>query len=434
MSISRIASHALLTLTVLFHGAVAAEIGVELEVGVGQTDNITRASDSAIDPAIDDTIYTAIARLDIEHESARADVDLRGQVTWLAYQDAPYDNETLPALDLMAIFGITEESLSWFAQGSIGQQSIDPFQPVTPENRQDVTYLTTGPTVYIPLGSRSAVRGDAWYSIVEYDSQPLDNSRTGAQVGFVRQMNPRRSISLNVRAEKTEFDEDILYPEIDRMDAFLGFETEGARNEVTVELGFTTVERLDDEAEEPLATVEWRRQISPATTLALTGGTRVSDSADSFRDIQGAGLELGDVQNQQNVTAPFREDFAGASVIYSGTRTSLNFGGRWSQEDYADTIFAGLDRDVQQFSVNVTRQLGGSWLLSGFGSINRREYDEVGRQDDDLNFGASLTWQRPRTLAIELRFERFELDSTQQDTEFTENRVYLGFRYVPEIG
>jgi hypothetical protein len=270
--------------------------------------------------------------------------------------------------------------------------------------------------------------------MVEYDSQPLDNTRTGVQLGLVRQINPRRSLSINLRAEKTEFDEEVLFPEIDRTDAFLGFDTEGARNGITIELGFTRVERLDDAAEEPLATVEWRRQVSPASALTFSGGTQTSDSADNFRDMQGRDLELGDVQNQQNVSAPFREDFAGVLADYSGTRTSLNIGWRWSQEDYADSVLAGLDRDVQQISLSANRRLGGSWLLSGFGSLNRREYDDIGRQDDDLTFGVSLTWQRPRTLEIELRLQRFELDSTEEDTEFEENRVYLGFRYIPEIG
>jgi hypothetical protein len=424
----------LFSLVIVGQGAIAAEIGVELEVGIGETDNITRANDTVLDPALDDTIYRASVALDVDHQSARSDVELRGLVAWMNYRDGPYESETLPALDATAIFRITDEALSWFATGNVGQQSVDPFQPVTPENRQDVTYLTTGPTLSIPLSSRTALRVDAWYSDISYDSQPLDNHRTGAQLGIVRQINPRRSLSLNVRAENTAFDDEAVFPEIDRTDAFIAFDTEGSRNVITAELGFSRFKRLDVETDEPLATIEWERQLSPATSLILNAGTQVSDASDSFRDVQGDSLDLGDVQNQQSVSAPFREEFAGASINYGTTRTTLDLGGRWGKEEYGDSVFAGSDRDVQQLSLNVSRQLGRGWMLAGFGRSERREYDQLDRRDEDTSVGASLTWQQLRTIGVELRFERFELDSTEAGVEFTENRIYLGLRYIPDFG
>jgi hypothetical protein len=203
---------------------------------------------------------------------------------------------------------------------------------------------------------------------------------------------------------------------------------------VLFRLGYSWIERLDSKTEEPLATVEWERQLSPSTSFRLIAGYQVSDSSENFRDMQGGSLELGDVQNQQNVSAPFREKYHGLSLSYAATRTSVNFGLRRSQEDYPDTLLAGFDRDVDQLSLNFSRRLGGRWVLAGFGSLNRREYDQLSRSDDDSTFGASLTWQQLRTIEIELRFERMELDSTEESTEFTENRVYLGFRYVPDWG
>ena len=424
---------ALLSLVIVGQGAIAAEIGVELEVGIGETDNITRATDTVLDPALDDTIYRASFALDVDHESARSDLELRGLLSWLDYRDDLYESETLPALDATAIFRITDETLRWFASGNIGQQSVDPFQPVTPDNRQDVTYLTTGPTLSIPLSSRTAFRVDGRYSDISYDSQPLDNNRTSVQLGIVRQINPRRSLAFNVSAQNTAFDDDAI-PEIDRTDAFLEFDTEGARNAITVELGFSRVERLDLETDEPLATIVWERQLSSTTSLALNAGTQVSDAADSFRDVQGGGLDLGDVQNQQSSSTPFREQFTEASINYDAMRTTLLFGGRWAKEEYVESELAGSDRDVQRLFVNVSRQLGRGWMLAGFGDFDSRKYDQLDRRDEDTRVGASLTWQRLRTIEVELRFERFELDSTEAAVDFTENRIYLGLRYIPDFG
>ena len=413
--------------------AGAVEIDVELEVGVGHTDNITRAEDTVAEPAIDDTVYEAGLAVTLEHASARADVDLRGSLFFHDYQDGPYDSETLPALDLSSLFRITDQSLSWFLNGNVGQQSIDPFQPVTPDNRENISYLTTGPSFFFPMGPRFSLRADLSYSVVDYEEQPLDNTRKGGQVSFVRQINPTRSLSLNVRGERTDFDFDALFASIDRYDAFLQFSTEGSRNEVTVDLGWSVSERSSVQSEEPLVNVDWRRQISPATSLDVSLGSRVSDAAESFRGNQQDSIDIGDVQNQQGVTDPFREDYAGLSVMYGATRTNLTLGGRWADEDYLSSLTAG-DRQILQLFANFSRQLGPHWEFGLFAGHNAYDYEALAREDEDFNAGASLTWRQLRTLEIELRFDRIDRQSTVATDEFTENRAYLGFRYIPEIG
>ena len=157
-----ITRHSVMLLALLCAGtsAGAAEIGVELEIGVGQTDNITRAAGTAAEPTLDDTVYEAGIALTLEHESAKADVDLRGSLLFHDFQDGPYDSETLPALDMSALFRLTDQSLSWFLDGNVGQQSVDPFQPVTPENRENLAFFTTGPSLFVPIGSRFSLRAD----------------------------------------------------------------------------------------------------------------------------------------------------------------------------------------------------------------------------------------------------------------------------------
>ena len=414
-------------------GAGAVEIGVELEAGIGQTDNITRAADTPSEPAIDDTVYQVGLDVTLGHRSARSNVDLRGSLIYHDYQDGPYSSETLPALDMSALFRITDQSLSWVLDGNLGQQSVDPFQPVTPDNREDFAYFTTGPSLFIPMGARFSLRTDLTYSEVDYEEQPLDNSRKGARISFARQINPTRALSLNLRGERTEFDDEDLLASIDRYDAFLQFSTEGSRNEITVDLGWSVSERSSVESEEPLVNVEWRRQISPATRVDIALGSRVSDSAESFRGNQQDSIDIGDVQNQQGISDPFREDYAGLSVNYGATRTNLMVGARWVDEDYLDAL-TPRNRQVMRAYVNFTRQLGRAWELAFFANHNSQDYESLAREDEDLRAGVGLTWQQLRTIEIELRFDRVERDSTEPADEFTENRAYLGFRYIPDIG
>jgi hypothetical protein len=418
--------------TAVGQSAIAADLELELEAGIGQTDNITRVPDTILTPAIDDVVYSAGLSLSYQQESARSEVDVRASLYYLDYKDGPFDSETLPALDASALFRLTKQSLSWFFQGNIGQQSTDPFQPVTPDNRENVSYITTGPSLFVPIGTRFSIRSDAYYSDVQYEIQPFDNARTGIQVAFARQISTNRSLSLNVRGERTEFDLDLLFDPIERYDVFLQFATEGSRNELTIDLGFSTLERSGVESENPLVNLVWRRQVSQATNMTLTGGTRFSDSAENFRGNQQGSIDIGDSQNQQSVSDPFRENYASFSVAYNGARTNMTGEIGWSDEDYDER--SQLNRQLQRGLISITRQLGSSWDFGVFGRFDNYEYDVLLRKDDDINFGSTITWRRLRTVNIDLRIERFDRDSTDLANIFTENRVYLGFRYIPSIG
>ncbi len=184
-----------------------------------------------------------------------------------------------------------------------------------------------------------------------------------------------------------------LYAPIDRLDAFLQFETEGSRNDITIDLGFTRIERMDEEAEEPLATIEWRRELSAMSSLLVSGGTRVSDAAENFRDIQQGGGDIGDTQNQQHLSVPFREDFAGLALTIGATRTDFTLGWRWASEDYPQAQ-SQQDREVQYFHADLSRQLGRSWQIGLNARYDSRDYEALSRKDELIDFGAYLTWSQ----------------------------------------
>ena len=412
------------------HSTNAADLGLEFEVGIGHSDNITRAVGDVSDPAIDDTIYSAALAMTLEHQSARSDVDARGSVYWHDYADGPYDSETLPALDATALLRVSDQALSWFVQANVGQQSVDPFEPVTPENRENISYVTTGPILTIGLGSRFSLRMDAWYSDIDYEVQPFDNQRVGAQVGLLRQMSPTRTLSLNYRTEETDFQWEQLLPQIDREDVFLEFATEGSRSELAVELGVSRSERLGEKSDEPLAIVEWRRQVSPSTSMTISGGTRISDAADSFRNAQQDSLEIGDVQVQNDIPDPFKERFGRLSLEFTAARTLLVFGGQISENEYSELLSQQNLDSIGIFAV-FNRQLGRSWRAGLSSMWNQRKYSALERTDDEFDAGFNVIWQGLRSIDVEVRFDRYERGSTDPTPQFTENRIYLGFRYLP---
>ncbi len=409
--------------------ATAAEFDVVLEAGVGQSDNITRTEGSPANPAIEETTYFGGIELEYSHDSTRVEADVRGAVTWIEYADDAFDSDVLPALDATALFQLTEQTFSWFFRGNIGQQSVDPFEPVTPDNRQNVTYLTTGPRMLIGLGPRFRFGMYGYFSDMDYETFLEDNQRISGQVGLVRQIAQSRSLALNWRAEKTEFDLDYLFALIERNDAFLEYRDDGSRNSMIINIGWTSIEREDLENDEPLATLEWRRQMSPTTNFTFWGGTRVSDSAQSFRDNQEFGLDYTITQEDYFVSDPFKESFARISYVYDQLRTGVTVLAGWSDEE--QQIETHLDRTALIFGLNADHRLGQSWRLTLRAMFSQREFDNMDRDDDDSTYSFTIDWLPSRKLQIGLTLERLERTSSAVGSSYEENRAELRFRYIP---
>jgi hypothetical protein len=410
----------------------AAELELQLQAGIGYSDNIIRAPDTLADPAVEEVILDAGLVVEFVQQSARADVDLRGSLFFVDYSDETFESETVPALDASAIFRVTKEALRWFVQGNVGQQTINPFLPTTPENRGNVVYLTTGPSLRVPIGSRFSVGMDAWYSDVDYEEQPLDNSRQGARVSLIRALNPNRTVSLNFSGEQTEFDDESAYAPSERYQGYFSLESEGSRNEVVLDLGWSRSNRAGQTLEEPLVNLEWERQMSSTTSLSANVGTRISDAADSFRGRQQGRADLDAVHNQQTVADPYREDYLGLSFVSNRPRTRVLVSAGISEEEFESQ--SQLNRRALRGSLDINRQLGNDWTIGMFGGFSTFEYDVQNRDDDEARLGVSITWEGLRTMELELSIERIDQDSTDQAAVYTENRAYLGFRYIPEFG
>jgi len=409
--------------------AISADFGLSVEGGIGRSDNINREPELPNDPTVDEIIYDAGMTLSFQQASARAESDIRAYLFFLKYGDDLYEQETLPGLDATILFRLTDQVFRWFVRGSVGQQAIDPFEAITPGNRQNFSYLTTGPSVVVSVSRRFSAKIDAYYSDIRYGDQPLDNQRLGSQISLIRQISDYRSLSLNVRGERTDYEDDFLNPPIERIDAFVRFESEGTRNEFIVDVGWTKVERDERDAEEPLFILEWQRQVTPSSEFTLAGGTRVSDAAESFRGIQSEGSDISQVQNITSISDPFRENFSRFAMDYTRLKTGATFSFNFSDEDYERRD--DFDRRVKGGRIELFRQMGRSWELGLSGSLIEREYTNIERTDKDTIYGANLIWRATRTLEFDLGIRQIERRSSEELSNFTENRVHLAMRYIP---
>ncbi len=75
---------------------------------------------------------------------------------------------------------------------------IDPFAPVTPTNRENINYLSTGPDLNLRLGTLGFMDVTARYARTEYQISPFNSNRISAGLGVGRALSAGSNISLQV--------------------------------------------------------------------------------------------------------------------------------------------------------------------------------------------------------------------------------------------
>jgi hypothetical protein len=139
-------------------GAVAADLGYEVNVGVAHSDNIARTETNTIN----EEIATGGIMFSLSQVSPRLSADLVGNFAYHDYLDNTYESELFGNFVGSARFQIIPERFSWMLTDNFGEVLSDPFQPATPDNRENINYLMTGPDLTLAFGSQTWARGSIY--------------------------------------------------------------------------------------------------------------------------------------------------------------------------------------------------------------------------------------------------------------------------------
>ena len=111
---------------------------------------------------------------DTSHEGTRLDYRLASNLALLKYLGGTYGTEPTGYLDGTAYLKLVPGFFTWIARETYTQVQIDPFAPVTPNNVENVNYITTGPRFTMRPTLRTSVTLDALYSYLASSSQSPD--------------------------------------------------------------------------------------------------------------------------------------------------------------------------------------------------------------------------------------------------------------------
>jgi hypothetical protein len=453
-------------------GARTQSLTYGVDAGVGESDNVTLVSNDKVSQTI------AIADVDfaLKEQTRLLQANATGDFSDLNYLQGAYGNQFLGRFDGLGRVALVPGRLFWVVSDDFGQAAIDPYTPTTPTNLEQVNYFSTGPDLSMTIGGVNFINASARYSRTQYQTSPFNSNRLSASLDFGHDVSAGAAISVNGQFERVMFSNTELNSDFDRSSGFGRYELHGARTDLVVDVGVTsirqgappeseatTTESLGDgivpnAGLSPQATgsttgglvkVQLTRKLSAAASLTLTAGRELTDAAASFSTLQSGsagGATLGAVGNGSTPAAQtsssYTDNSASVRWQYLRNRTAFTLDARWEKDNYPGEPLLDVSRPSAGFSVKrrLTRalrvELIGRWYKSDYSNVvlTPAESQFASANYNDWQVGGSLIWRYGRWLEVRLRGYHDSHDVVTGAGGYGEDRVFLTVGYRPSSG
>jgi hypothetical protein len=453
-NLKRFSRSSLLLIFACAPAALAATLNYGVDVGVGETDNVNLVSSDKTSQ----TMAIADADFSLLEQRRLFDVNATGAFSYLDFLQGAYSPELIGRFDGTARYALIPEKLIWVLQDDFGQAQIDPFAPVTPANRENINYLSTGPDLHLRLGALAFMDMTARYARTEYETSPFNSNRFSAGIGMGRALSAGSNISIQVSTERVLFDNTLLNTNFNRSSVYGHYELEGARSEFKADVGATQVDALGQSQTGPLVKLQLSRKISEAARLTFSAGRDITDASSSFSSLQSGALgSIGTVgaigTGAAGATGPtspigaagsagtigtvpaavtssnYTVTFGSAAWEYVRSRTTFKLNGQWEKDAYDAEPSLDLNRGT--VSISVERKLTAALDAQIIGSIYRTDYANTNFTETDGLIGGVLTLRAGRNLEVKLRGDHSSRVAEGTGTGYAENRVFLTLGYRP---
>ena len=422
---SRTTATAIICLTCGNHLAHGAEVDVEFRLGGTYSDNVERVNSNDTS----DTIASAGLWLDVSEITKRFDGSLTANIDHNVYIEDTFDDETFASFAGVAEVQLMPRVFSWVVADSFGKLRTDPFQADIPTNREDVNRFSTGPILNLRLGNVTVIQLNGLYKNTHFEISDFDTDVLSGSISLIRMLSEARSISLNVTADRIEYDNSDLYSNFDLQSASLAIQSRVSRGELSAAIGVNQIHDNGITSDGLLANITWIRKISSASSLSLGYDQRFSESGDLFERYQEINKSNDSSMPVLGSADPL--EISKGSVGYQFDKKGNNLTVSFSHSRYDYEVDNFLDRDLSEIRFAVQRQLGAAWHARVGGRALRTEYDQSEREDDDLEISVSIRRKFTRALGVDFMARHIERDSNAVGSDYEENRYTVQLVYSP---
>lgn len=419
-------------------------ISYDVELGAQYSDNRGRAPSGGED----DLILTPRLNVDMFREGARFQASANGQLEFLGSLGGTYDDELRARLAAQLDWAIWPERLYWTVQDYAGIEPIDSFESGAPDNLQQTNVFITGPHLRISPKGVWGGEFDARYvrSYAE-ETKSFNSERVSAAASLVHRFDPARSIALGVEGTDVDYDEMLGIvggdpreplpddlppgdPDHDRRDAWLRYRSAFPRLAVDLTGGHSRIEFADGGELSGLlarAFLTWT-----PNEVHRVGLRVVREYSDAVRDLVSQIDALDptlDMEGRPEIgPAIYLQRAAELNYQYSWPRARLEITPYSRDYDYQrDADF--LDQHSTGVRADVSYLVDSRTTVRGAIGLERRDFDRVDRQDDNLYAGVMFERRFSRQWGMRAGLTRYQRDSSSPTSDYSENVVSVAFVY-----
>ncbi len=372
-------------------------------------------------------ISTATVSYALQESSVSLEGAVRGHAAYNDYRHKTFSDESVFGLNANLKWKISPERFWWTLEDVFTQTAIRPLEPDIPTNRQNTNVISTGPDYILRLSPVQSMQFGVRHTESSFEESDLDSTRNTGNVGWIYQVTPRTTLSLNYSAEAVDYKNEILNPNFDRQDAFLQVSHRLSRNLVLLEGGSTSIRR-DGEADidGSRQSFSWTRELTPTSTFTLSASSILSDV--TRETLAAAATAEPGVRVNIVVGDVFRSKKADIAFTHRRTYGSDAVSLFMSEQDYR---ISPSDQESRGGNLNVgyefTEAVTGSVFASRAKVVNTGVTPE--QKYKDTSFGLRLSERLTKTLNLGLELSRKQRDNADQLQTYTENRVSLSISY-----
>lgn len=407
------------------------DLGLSVSAGVEYSDNIGRTS---VD-AQHETVIDAGLAMNVSRDRGALRLALATDLRYRKFLNGRFGNELLGGASARLAYEVIPDRLIWILEDEYGQSFIDPRAVETPQNRQGVNFVTTGPDIRIPIGGITSLAIEGRASQAWYEESSLGSTQYRAALGVVRQLGARNAVSAFASEDRFEYDDLPSGDDFKIRSAYLMFDGRGAKTNLRVMAGNSGLVGPDNDTSGLLLDVALTREFTARSSLSFNAGTDLTEASGAFRRGR-SGLDLAVTDDTFRLVSadPLRSTFAILSWSYAGPSRSLDIAMQWRKEEHERRI--ELDRERLGAEATFTRRLQPSLSMSLYTSYFQDDFSSLQSGFDEWSVGLATDWRVVRAYSLRLRFDRIDgsIDASSAAPvlgKFVENRASFRVTYTP---
>lgn len=415
--------------SVLAFDAHAVRIDYTLDAGIERDDNVTLSQTNPVEQ----DIYRAGVGFALEQNSSAVQARISGRLDHRRYEDI-YADATDRMLDGRLNWMVIPDRLGLVVEDSYGVQTIDRFEPDSPNNRQQINVLSLGPDLHFNLGK--TLRGRAELRFINSDAEvteDFNSDRIVAALRALKDLDATSTLSFNLQMQDVDFDNDLFARDHKRYEAYASYSRRFNNFDTLLDAGYARLDYSDGQTRNnPLLRAELGWRMSERSRFSVNAANQFSDAATSALSAIG-GAEVGvpdSVLTGRSTITPsaYEERRINVGYEYTGVRTIYSVSGYAQKIDYVDA--GSSNEESRGLAVELTYRLRPSLNVRASASRDRTEAaPPTARREHNRLYSLGLEKQWSRHWSSSLEFNRYQRTSANTTGEFEQNLIYLSVTY-----